>query len=49
MYTLKIYGMTLALASTSFGDFKLDHDSVPRGDQPIEVEAVTGCDIAYSR
>ena len=32
--TLKIYGMTLALASTSFGDFKLDHEFVPRGDQP---------------
>ena len=26
--------MTLALASTSFGDFKLDHEFVPRGDQP---------------
>ena len=26
--------MTLALAPTSFGDFKLDHEFVPRGDQP---------------
>ena len=33
-HTLKIYGMTLALAPTSFGDFKIEHEFVPRGDQP---------------